>query len=300
MNINQCYKILNLPQSSSDEEIAHAFKKLALKYHPDKNRERMKWAHEAMVKVNTAYTTVMSYRFQNQQPDADAQNGNEPDINNDIMNDLKRKKERETEDRAREERMAAALKARLEKEREILIDRFISIRETSKDSLYRFFQYSLYKLPVREAASNQGIYNRIVRTLRKSYHSINKLSKQTKDPELLEHFSVFSNMIFNFYRSSECLNIIDSYTNQYDVDAYRQYKMGDDALNTAHKEVFFERHNRGHFKTDISVSYLIQAIDILKKTLTAYPKSTWRIETGIKLEYALALKRYMELFFNED
>lgn len=52
-------------------------------------------------------------------------------------------------------------------------------------------------------------------------------------------------MIFDFYRASECLNIIDSYNDSYEVDAYRMYKRGDEHLHKAEKELFYDRHNRG-------------------------------------------------------
>jgi preprotein translocase subunit Sec63 len=38
------YKVLGLKRSASDEEIRKAFKKLSIKYHPDKNKGKEKWA----------------------------------------------------------------------------------------------------------------------------------------------------------------------------------------------------------------------------------------------------------------
>jgi len=50
------YKILNLPQNASEDDVKKSFRKLALKYHPDKNKEegaidnfrRVKLAHEIL------------------------------------------------------------------------------------------------------------------------------------------------------------------------------------------------------------------------------------------------------------
>ena len=41
------YKILGLKRNASDEEIRKAFKKLSIKYHPDKNKGNEKKAQEA-------------------------------------------------------------------------------------------------------------------------------------------------------------------------------------------------------------------------------------------------------------
>jgi len=38
------YKILGVSRSSNEKEIKKAYKKGALKYHPDKNRDNTEWA----------------------------------------------------------------------------------------------------------------------------------------------------------------------------------------------------------------------------------------------------------------
>lgn len=107
-------------------------------------------------------------------------------------------------------------------------------------------------------------------------------------------------MIFEFYRASECLNVIDNYKNQYEVDAYRIYKKGDECLHIAHREIFFDRHNRGFFKSNIAYSQIINAKQFFNAMLHSHPHSTWAVETRIKLTYTEALKKYVELFFTED
>ena len=43
------YKILGLSRDASDKEIKRAFHQLALKYHPDKNKDKL--AQEEFVKI---------------------------------------------------------------------------------------------------------------------------------------------------------------------------------------------------------------------------------------------------------
>ncbi len=233
-----------------------------------------------MSRINHAYTEIMSFRFKHGPP---------PEHTAD-------KEENAGEYTSQEE----AISPEDDIHHKIITKSFIKIRETAKDALYRYFQYSLYNFHQRVKIDNQSLFNRIVTTLQKSYHLIKKLEKETDDTEFIDHFSVFNEMIFNFYRASECINIFDSYTNQYEVDAYRLYRQGDEELNYAQKEIFFDRHNRGSFKKGDAHDHILNSIKLLMAALNIYSKSTWSMEMKIKLEYAISLKQYLELFFQES
>ena len=281
MEIEQCYRILQVNSSASNDEIARSFKSMAMKYHPDKNPQRRKWANEQMTVLNTAYSTLMSHRFSQENADAPKKDAPQAAPANDIKSKVQK----------------AFIK---EEEREYLIGKFIKAREDAKDAMYKYFQYSLYNFHRRDEVRNKKIYSDIVTALRKSYHLIKTNSSLTDDSELLDHFSIFSKMIFDFYRSSECLNIIDSYNNYYEVDAYRMYKKGDDHLHNGEKELFFDRHNRGFFDRRKTIPEILDAENIFRKTLQLYGDSSWRVEAAIKLEYVVSLKNYISLFFSGE
>ncbi len=276
LNFDEACKILGINKNSTDEEITARYKKLAFRYHPDKNPGRVDWATDAMTHLNLAFTEVMSHRFEEEA------RAPEP-----------KKKADKSEQHAQQFQQNEA-------DEDILTKKFVQYRESAKDALYKYFQYSLFNIPMREKVSNRAIFNKIVFSLRKSYHAIRKLSQQTDDSEYLEHFDVFSKMIYHFYRASECLNILDSYREQYDVEAFRLYRKGDDYLHQAHKEIFYERHNRGYFKSDIAYSFIIQAEKIFQAAIQIFAESSWTVETQIKLDYTRSLKKYVELFFTDE
>jgi len=294
MDIERCYAILQVGKSSTSEEITRSFRAMALKYHPDKNPHRRDWANEQMTTLNMAYSTLLSYRFRQENDESGVEKKASARSQEYAGGGYRNR--REQEKRSGDELYGLRDDAR----KEYLINGFVRARESAKDSIYRYFQYSLYNFHRREENKNIRIYNDMVLHLRRTYHSIKKLSSMTDDPELIEHFDVFSRMIFNFYRASECLNLIDSYRDSYEVDSYRIYKQGDESLHLSHKEIFFDRHNRGFFIRERTVPPLLEAEGLFRRNLKLYSESSWAVETGIKLEYVLSLKAYIELFFAEE
>ena len=60
--IENSRKILSLPQSATLKEIKEAYRKLALKYHPDKCKDEAKSkCEEIFKKINNANETLMAY-----------------------------------------------------------------------------------------------------------------------------------------------------------------------------------------------------------------------------------------------
>ena len=54
------YSILNVSDDASQEEVKHAFRKLAMQYHPDRNLGNEKWAEERFKEINEAYAVLGS------------------------------------------------------------------------------------------------------------------------------------------------------------------------------------------------------------------------------------------------
>lgn len=52
------YSILGVPGRATQEGIKHAFRRLAMKYHPDRNQGNEKWAEEKFKEINEAYAVL--------------------------------------------------------------------------------------------------------------------------------------------------------------------------------------------------------------------------------------------------
>ena len=53
------YQILGVSRNADDQQIKKAFKKLSLKYHPDKNKGNEDAARQEFVKIANAYETLL-------------------------------------------------------------------------------------------------------------------------------------------------------------------------------------------------------------------------------------------------
>jgi DnaJ like chaperone protein len=65
-NTDAAYKILEIEPSATDDELKKAYRKMAVKYHPDKvhylGEEVQKAAHEKFQKVNEAWEIIKKQR----------------------------------------------------------------------------------------------------------------------------------------------------------------------------------------------------------------------------------------------
>ncbi|EKE26193.1 MAG: hypothetical protein ACD_4C00392G0001 [uncultured bacterium (gcode 4)] len=61
-SLDEHYAVLGLKKESTESEIKSAYKKLALKHHPDKNLNNQKQAEEMFKKIKNAYELIMNDR----------------------------------------------------------------------------------------------------------------------------------------------------------------------------------------------------------------------------------------------
>ena len=77
MNLQLCFKILNLDRHASIEEAKHAHKKMAYIWRPDRHSDKSllmrKRAERKMQEINLAYETVRSFLSSQQQEAAETE-----------------------------------------------------------------------------------------------------------------------------------------------------------------------------------------------------------------------------------
>jgi len=58
MSMKDCYRVLDVNRDASQEETKRAFRRLALRYHPDRNPKDQKQAEEKFKEINEAYEVL--------------------------------------------------------------------------------------------------------------------------------------------------------------------------------------------------------------------------------------------------
>jgi len=64
-DIGQCYKILGIKLNCSDEELKSTYRKLAMRWHPDKNLNNKEFSNKKFIEIQNAYDTIRKYREEN-------------------------------------------------------------------------------------------------------------------------------------------------------------------------------------------------------------------------------------------
>lgn len=83
------YKILELQNNATDEEIKKSYKKLAIKWHPDKNLDNKEAAEKKFKEISEAYEVLTNKdKYKGQEMFGNCSNINPHDIFNQIFKDM--------------------------------------------------------------------------------------------------------------------------------------------------------------------------------------------------------------------
>ncbi len=236
-------KLFGLVPSATLRDLNTSYRRLVRKYHPDYNPERRSWAHEAMVKINSAYDSAMEH--------------------------LASLRYEEIEERLDEEIQA----------HDRFTELFAAVANSVLEGVFIYYQYGLENPFVREQGVPRFRYRLALRKVAAGISQLERLpSPNAIDANTLEVFSSFS---IAFLQCMRMGRIQDPSDNRNEKAAYRHYRTGSELLDDAIRKLLF-RAELSRPRTRAAPHELPVCHAEFMKVLIEHGTSSWVTDAAIK------------------
>ncbi len=236
-------KLFGLAPSATLRDLNTSYRRLVRKYHPDYNSDRKSWAHEAMVKINSAYDSAMEH--------------------------LASLRYEEIEERLDEEIQA----------HDRFTELFAAVANSVLEGVFIYYQYGLENPFVREQGVPRFRYRLALRKVAAGISQLERLpAPNAIDANTLEVFSSFS---IAFLQCMRMGRIQDPSDNRNEKAAYRHYRTGSELLDGAIRKLLF-RAELSRPRTRAAPHELPVCHAEFMKVLIEHGTSSWVTDAAIK------------------
>ena len=247
-------KLFGLAPSATLRDLNTSYRRLVRKYHPDYNSDRKAWAHEAMVKINSAYDSAMDH--------------------------LASLRYEEIEERLDEE-----IKAH-----DRFTELFAAIANSVLEGVFIYYQYGLENPFTREQGVPRFRYRLALKKVAAGISQLERLqSPNAVDTETLEVFSSFSIAFLQCMRMDRIQDPSDSRSEK---AAYRHYRTGSELLDDAIRKLLFRAELSGPRTLAAPHRFPVCHAEFMK-VLIEHGTSSWVTDAAIK-SYLLDTVRKLE------
>jgi len=226
-------------------ELNQSYRKLAHKYHPDRNPGKESWAHQAMSRINEAYDVAVDYlgalRYEEIESRLDS------------------------EIRAHHNFMAV----------------FVNVANRVLDGMFTYYQYGLSNPHQRTSGTPRLRYRQAVKMISAAISRLSELRAPNEvDQETLTTFFKFAQ---SFLQCMQIDRVHSPSSPRSDQLAYRHYHLASDALDNAIRRGFFreELSKPGEMASPQALSV---GMNEYMAVLTQYSQSSWVVETVLRLQ----------------
>ena len=243
VNPEKALKLFGLPPSATLRELNSSYRQLVRKYHPDYNPERRSWAHEAMVKINSAYDSAMEYLASLRYEEIEAR-----------LDDEIQAHDRFTE-------------------------LFAAVANSVLEGVFIYYQYGLENPFVRDQGVPRFRYRLALRKVATGISQLERLhSPNAVDTDTLEVFTSFSIAFLQCMRMNRAQ---DPSGNRNEVAAYRHYRTGSELLDGAIRKLLF-REELSPSRAPAAPHGLPVCHAEFMKVLIEHGSSSWVTDAAIK------------------
>lgn len=246
MDIETALKIFRISESDTIKELNTSYRRLVLKYHPDRNLHRLEWSHKAMTRLNAAYETAVRHLS------LASENKNEPP----------------------HEAPRATIRP----------DVFAATRQAfdlALSGIFEYYQYGLENIHIRTSGSPRFHYVAAIRKTQKGTDrlaSILRSSISTFERSNVEPLHGFTSA---FHSNMRISHTASPNASAYDAKAYRHYRTGAEYLDRAIQSFLFPEIVNSKKRHSMPECLAVSNYEFLT-VITTFPTSGWITGSVIK------------------
>ncbi|MFW5994567.1 MAG: J domain-containing protein [Spirochaetia bacterium] len=297
MRLETALRIFGLNPDPSTEELNKAFRRLAKRYHPDSNGERVEWATHQMASINVAYETIRKSirEGRTQSPRNTAQSAS---------SGAQRAKTGAHRPRRGYSRHAAAGAAPGNTPGSSHATRmyarplggsarvaFLDAKKRVLEGMHTYYQFGLENVHLRHEGPHRLKYRRATRLVMKGLERFAELWTQygPLDPE--SAYARFYTFTDYFYRSMFLERYNNPYSGKLDQLAYGHYRDATRLLDETIRDTFFPGMT-GKSVYDPTVQLQICRQEF-SNVIAHYFESNWIEESTLKMKLLDSFEKYV-------
>ncbi len=258
MQLETALRVFGLHPNPTPDELNRAFRRLAKRYHPDSNSDRLEWATSHMTSINLAYETIRKSlengqestngtkedagktHDDTQRPRAERQAGAGPSTGrHSTARDSRRESRSGARRGTRPGRSAASAGRPNSAPSTQGLREFSEVRQQIVEGIYIYFQFGLENFRLRYDGPHRLKYRKATRLVMKGLDRFAEL--WTRHGPLVEEHPVsrFYAFATRFYQVMFLEHDTNPYATKYNRNAYQHYRYGSALLDDTIRDTLF-------------------------------------------------------------
>lgn len=278
MELHTALRLLDLPQNPSLSDVQSAYRRLVMRYHPDRNPQRPKWAHTMTTRAREAYCVACDH--------AGAQEGAVEQREATVTTTTSRRSKPQTDFQETARTYEASLARRQEVAAQIR-----RCEDLFHDGLHYYYAHRLDKAHLRSDGSQHLRYRRALRALRLAAQAAANLPDDLQDRTLKRRVDDLKSVVKSFCHCARRSPPMIPHGGAREYSAYRHLAKGIEHLDGAICAALFPDLKIGGSPWTPG-GRLSLSFHELMLVFTTYRVSPWLEETAARLELLDAFAEY--------
>lgn len=294
MRLETALRIFGLNPDPSTDELNKAFRRLAKRYHPDSNGERVEWATHQMASINIAYETIRK-SIQNgpaQSTRTYRSAAGRPYARSSTTAGTRRSYSRNSATGASGNTQGAYRAARSSAEPmgTSAHSAFLEAQKRVLEGIHTYYQFGLENVHLRHEGPHRLKYRKATRLVMKGLDRFAELWTRHGPLSPESGFTTFYTFTDYFYRSMFLERYNNPYSGKLDQLAYGHYRDATRMLDETIRDTFFPGMS-GKSGYDPTVQLQVCRKEFYN-VVAHYSESSWIEESTLKIKLLDSFEKY--------